>query len=993
MPKLIISSRYLKSGSKKRIYHYVKYIATREGAVPIVIKNTNAPASEKQQELIMSLLKDFPDSKDLFEYEDYTMNPNQKTASECISAVMDQNMDRLTNRENYVGYLANRPGAVKLGTHGLFTQTDSPIVLDKVAKEISEHKGNVWTHIVSLRRDHAQQMGYDNLQAWRELIIRQIPYIAKNQKIDLKNLKWYAAFHDKESNPHVHIIVYSTNEKEGFLTKHGIEKIRSRFANDIYYDELHHLYQQQTDIRNLLKNQSQEFVKQLVSHMTDNDFTDSELQDLISKLSEQLQSEKGKKVYGYLQPDVKKTVDEIFASLSENDSIQKLYSLWCEMEQQKHDVYSSAKVSFPRLVDKKEFKSVKNMIIQQVLNMNSITADIDILNESDLPETNNEDEDYIETEIQSENDDSAESIPSDNESIDTAWVNKNEDDIETEIQNNNNEHAENTETTAVYYIKWGRAYKLACKLMYKKDVTAEEIQQAEDILIGESKQGNVLAIHDLGKLYSIEKHGKKDEKKSFELYKEALKGFMEIEPMAKTIIPFETSYPNPEPVDMRAYVWYRIGKFHCYGLGTEQDDLQAFKWFSKSAIAGNMYAQYSLANLYYYEKGIEKDLQLAFSWYMKSAKQGQPYANYAVAGMYAKGEAVSKDEKTAYEFYKKALDGFLAIESKDQADDNLLYKIGTMYKNGLGTDKDIEKAIAYFKQSAELNNKHALYEFGKLMLEGNHIDKDITKALEYLENSIKLENINAKRYLAQEYISGEHIEQDIEKGITMLTELSDSGDALSSYKLGKIYFKGEVTYRDWDKAEKYLLKAAESKSEYAQYTLGKLYLEEEKYNLSKAVYWLEEAVKQDTISNAAGYQLAKILLEDNEYHDRERAVLLLESASKENSWASFLLGRLYLYGTDDITKDKEKAIEWLTLSVEQGNPYAENLLNNMQDYENAMLANTAMSLFVNLSRMIADDYNQKFKSNRMSVDRKLRQKMQQKKQAQGIKNEPSQSYE
>lgn len=125
-------------------------------------------------------------------------------------------MDRLTSRENYVGYLANRPGAVKFGSHGLFSQSDEPINLEKVAKEIANHGGNVWTHVVSLRRDNAQAMGYDNLKAWRELVKRQIPNIAKNQKIDMANLKWYAAFHDKKTNPHVHIIVYSDNEREDF---------------------------------------------------------------------------------------------------------------------------------------------------------------------------------------------------------------------------------------------------------------------------------------------------------------------------------------------------------------------------------------------------------------------------------------------------------------------------------------------------------------------------------------------------------------------------------------------------------------------------------------------------------------------------------------------------------------------------------------------------------------------------------------------------------
>ena len=336
MPKIIVTSRYLKKGSKKNLKNYVKYIATREGAIPMV-----------------------------------------------------------SERENYVGYLANRPGSVKFNTHGLFSQTNESINLEKVAKEIANHGGNVWTHVVSLRRDDAQKMGYDNLKAWRELVIRQIPSIAKNQKIDLKNLRWYAAFHDKETNPHVHIIVYSTDEREGFLTNHGIEKIRSGFANDIYSDELHHLYEQQTDLRNLLKKESEQLMKQLAEKVSQNKNFDVELIDLVLKLHNQLVESKGKKVYGYLKSDVKKTVDEIFARLADNESVKKMYDLWCEMEQQKHDVYSSAKVGFPSLVDNKEFKSVKNMIVQTVLQMDFQQSEINV----EIPEIADENTDQFKNEM------------------------------------------------------------------------------------------------------------------------------------------------------------------------------------------------------------------------------------------------------------------------------------------------------------------------------------------------------------------------------------------------------------------------------------------------------------------------------------------------------------------------------------------------------------------------------------------------------------------
>ena len=366
-----------------------------------------------------------------------------------------------------------------------------------------------------------------------------------------------------------------------------------------------------------------------------------------------------------------------------------------------------------------------------------------------------------------------------------------------------------------YYLKWSSSYKEACKLIYNKRSKLEDFQKAEQLLLNESGAGNVLAIQDLGKLYSTDKLGEKDEKKSFSFYEEAFQGFMEIEPDSDFMFPYEPKYKGQvmKPVDMRSYVWYRIGKMHCYGLGTEQDYEKAFEWFLKSAQEGNKFAQYSLANLYYYGNGVEKDLSQAFLWYRKSSEQGQPYAPYAVAQMYDKGEYVSQSEETAQRYYKVALSGFLELESKGQADDNLYYKLGAMYKKGLGTEIDIPKAIEYFEKSAE------------------------------------------------------------------------------------------------------------------------------------------------------------------------------------NMWSTYQLGRLYLFGAEGVEKDKEQAAQWLTKSANDGNEYAQNMLDDMGHFENMLLRNTVMGLFVNLSRCIEDDYTQKYKSVRRTVDSRLRRMIRLKKQDMGIKENFTQSLD
>ena len=937
LSQIIVTSRYLKSGtqkSKNKRRNYTKYIATRE-TVEVRDQNTidrNDNATKNQKELIGDLLLDFPEAKRYLEYEDYTANPTVENASELISMIIERNADVIGNRQNFVGYMAMRPGVQKRGSHGLFNEKDKPIILDRVANEIANHKGNVWSHVVSLRREDAVRLGYDNSEVWRELVKRHISDIAKAQRIPLCNLKWYAAFHDTTHHPHIHLLVYSTNPKQGFLTTKGIDQIRSAFANDIFHDNLQSIYQEQTISRDELKAVSKTEFENIVDNICQGNFDCPLLEELVRKLYSQLQNVKGKKVYGYLPPEVKETVNNIFSELAKDENIRQLYEKWCSLERLKCKTYTQKEKELPVLTDNKVFQPVRNMIIRTVLDMNNLIVDAAVKEPEPTEQSENDDStidvppQFDESE-QSEND---KMIFSDNDDFtaeDFIWSDENA--VTVDVDNT---------PKSKYYLKWSNSYKEACKLIYNKQSKLEDFQKAEQILLSESQSGNVLAIHYLGKLHSTDKLGAKDEKKSLRYYSEALKGFLEVEPSSKKLKP---------------YVQYRIGKMYCYGSGTEQNYQKAFEWFERSAKQKNKFAQYSLANLYYYGNGVEKDLSQAFLWYRKSSAQGQPYASYAIAQMYNKGEYVNQSEETAQRYYKSALSGFLKLESKDQADDNLYYKLGSMFKKGLGTDIDMDRAIDYFKRSAEMNNKNGLYEYGKALLLGEHIPQDKEKAVKLLEKAIKLENINAKRFLALELISGEHLDQDIDKGLAMLTECADSGDTCACYKLGKIYFKGEIVLQDLDKAEKYLLLAEDN--EFTQYALGKLYLQKEKYDVQKAVDYFEK------------------------------------SADK-NMWSSYQLGRLYLFGSEGLEKDKTKAVEWLTKSANDGNEYAQNMLNNMAQFENAVIANTIFGLFANLSRCIEDDYTQKYRSVRRTVDSRLRRMIHRKKQSLGIKDDQEQQF-
>ena len=913
MSQLIVTSRYLKSGNQKnktKRRNYTKYIATRETVEIRSQKfvDRNANATKNQEKLINDLINDFPESKRYLEYEDYERKPTIENAGELISTIVERNADVVGNRQNFVGYMAMRPGVEKRGSHGLFNERDEPIILNQAANEIAEHKGNVWSHVVSLRREDAVRLGFDNSDAWRELVKRHISDIAKAQNIPLCNLKWYAAYHDTTHHPHIHLLVYSTNPKQGFLTKAGIDKVRSVFANDIFHDDLQSIYQEQTVSRDELKAVSKNEFESIVNMIASNDHTDPQLEELIRKLYIQLQNVKGKKVYGYLPMEIKETVNKIFSELAKDENIQQLYEKWCGLERLKYKTYTQKEMELPELVDNKVFQPVRNMIIRTVLNMKPFDVNTEIENS----EPNDE---YIDNTPQNMSPlfDDAEPL----------------------------EEKETDESAAAikYYIKWNDQYKKACKLIYGKDAKLNDFKKAEQLLLSESQRGNVLAVYDLGKLYSTDKLGEKSEEISIAKYTQALQGFLQIEPNSKKLKP---------------YVQYRIGKMFCYGLGTEQNYQKAFEWFERSAKQKNKFAQFSLANLYYYGSGIEKDLSQAFLWYQRSSSQGQPYAAYSIAQMYRYGEYVTKDNDTAQRYYKQALSGFLKIESDDMANDDLFYKLGQMFNLGLGTDSDVTKAIEYFRRSAEMNNKNGLFEYGKALLIGEHIPQNTDSAVKLLEKAVKLKNSNAKRFLALEYISGEHLEQDIEKGIALLTECADSGDVFACYRLGKIYLQGEIMPQNLDKAEKYLLLVADN--EYTQYALAKLYLQEEKYDIQKAVNYFE-------------------------------------NCADKNHWASYQLGRIYLFGAEGFTKDKEQAIEWFTKSANDGNEYAQAMPDDISKFESDLLANTIFSLFVSLSRCIEDDYEQKYKSVRQTVDSRLRRMISQKKLSLGIKEEQAQSYE
>lgn len=371
MAKLIFISPYLKgSTSSARLANHVRYISTRDGVQTLNDGAKNLPPTKKQEEYIQKLTKKFSEAKLLPEYDEYVSEPSRYTASEFIEQTEEiyslYSFD-LDERENFIGYIANRPGVKKLNEHGLWNADGQVPVMQTAIDEVSHHEGNVWRPIISLPREDAERLGYDHVEAWQNLIKSSLIDIAEGYKIKPDHLRWYAAMHMKEKHIHVHMVIFSTDPKEGYLTKQGIKQIKSALVRQVYKDDLLNVYQKQTAHRDQLQENALEVMESLIQKMQDGEISNPKLELLITELTERLQNYSGKKVYGYLPPATKRIVDAIVDELASDERVAEAYSLWQDMRDEVFSFYSKAKPARVPLSQQKEFEPVRNMVIREVV--------------------------------------------------------------------------------------------------------------------------------------------------------------------------------------------------------------------------------------------------------------------------------------------------------------------------------------------------------------------------------------------------------------------------------------------------------------------------------------------------------------------------------------------------------------------------------------------------------------------------------------------------
>ena len=369
MARLILHARFFAPNAKKRVSklsYLMKYYGTREGVEkPTQEAWRKEPVSEAQTKSLDRIVKELPEVKDTHEWEDYEKEPNQGNASEVIRWATEYQYQS-GNADKYLQYIAERPRVEKIGDHGLFTKSDDVIDLNAVTKTVSEHPGNVWTMVYSIRREDAERLGYNNAEAWKTLCRAKSSMIAQAMKIPEQDFHWYAAFHNESHHPHIHMVAYSTGE-EGFLTKYGIDDIKSTFAAEIFQLDLQEIYQVQTQYRNELRQMARDYMQQLRElPQVAGELT--QLVPLLMEIKHRL-PEKGKLKYGYMPKDVKNLVDEVVDKLERNPKVAELYDLWYR---QKWAIIATYTSNFPPkepLSENEAFRPIKNAVLDAAKEM------------------------------------------------------------------------------------------------------------------------------------------------------------------------------------------------------------------------------------------------------------------------------------------------------------------------------------------------------------------------------------------------------------------------------------------------------------------------------------------------------------------------------------------------------------------------------------------------------------------------------------------------
>lgn len=577
-----------------------------------------------------------------------------------------EGVEIIDKRENYVGYIAMRPGVEKRGVHGLFHAGETPLALSKVAREVAAHEGIVWTNILSITRKDAERLGYETGEAWRTLLKANTHLMADAMKIPAGDLIWYAAFHNEAHHPHIHMVAYSKG-KEPYLSEAGIQKMKSAFAREIFREDLLPLYAMQTERREAIGKETEKMISEISSAPAKNPVLIAKF----TELSERLKSVKGRKVYGYLPGPLRKLTDEILTELSKEDALAACYAAWQEGQRSIETIYQDAPRRPQSLSENKAFRNLKNKIITEALSfaMQELTFE-------ELPET---DEGFFPEAEEDGVPKRSKQAAAGNLSQLFDWYFEAKaclyDDPENEYYD-----PEKGEQLLRLSAAGGLAvakYRLGMELLTGKHV-AKDAEEGLDLLWECANQGNQYAQYQLGRVYLAGVDAAQDLPLSESLFKSAAD-------------------------QGNSFAMYSLAKMHLAGLAKEASKAQAIELLADSAEKDNVHAEYLLGKFYLRGEHVSGDSIKAEMLLKKAARKDHAQAEYLLGKTYAIGKELPKDMTKALRYLRRA------CKKENQY---AQYQLGKMYLFGQDITRDEDAGKILLSKAAAQGNAYA-----KLILE------------------------------------------------------------------------------------------------------------------------------------------------------------------------------------------------------------------------------------------------------------------------------------
>ena len=588
MPKIIYKQQHVGDNGRKfsasRNSHYVKYIGEREHVLK-TSHETNLVKYMGEREHAAKLIDKKVKNAETDELITYDVQSKNKGKAEY-----DENIDRASEE------MFTEPENGLFGViNGKFSDSYSTVEMQKYVRKISTPHRNVFHSIFSFTPESAAEAGLNTLDDWENWVKYHISDIANGMNMKIENIEYLAAVHLKEGQPHVHIMWWDI-QQQVLINKVDpliCDKIRIDAIRSTYHDQFIALHNNEDKLIRKLRSDIADYTASLLAEIPSDVYSRKiiagieHIHDIIPK--------KGRTAYKYMPAEVKEEIDILSHFIIDNNpDFRSTYEEICELRRLYNEMLHSDETNYGKLqlatfmgkINDEIESSIGNAILKLIMKEQkaghwNTSADSPFQAHNDTGLPHDEALPFFDD------------TPDPDQSIDRS---------PTFNPNNDLPHGEAPVSRKLYISSF--AIREARNAVKDKDY-----DRALELFSKEADKGNILAKYEIADLC----RRNLCQGNAFEIYREALNGFLEIEPRTR----------------QKAYVHYRIGRMFYDGYGTDIDYEEAFKWLKKAADEGNHLSEFIVGKMLCNGTGTGRDTEAGTEYLTRAANSGNEYAqNY-----------------------------------------------------------------------------------------------------------------------------------------------------------------------------------------------------------------------------------------------------------------------------------------------------------------------------------------------------------------------------